>query len=104
MDGSDHYRKAEQLAAKAEEHLRQGDGQAAAWTALAQVHATLALATAPLGFDSEQDPPSHRVTPPMPEDESGRPIEISREAIRAAVENPQQPRQLWADLKNEGLT
>jgi len=48
MDGSDHYRKAEELAAKAEEHLGRGDGQdtAAVWAAVAQVHATLALATA----------------------------------------------------------
>jgi hypothetical protein len=48
MDGSDHYRKAEELAAKAEEYLGQGDGQdsAAVWAAVAQVHATLALATA----------------------------------------------------------
>ena len=48
MDGSDHYRKAEELAAKAEEHVGQGDGQdsAAVWAAVAQVHATLALATA----------------------------------------------------------
>jgi hypothetical protein len=48
MDGSDHYRKAEELAAKAEEYLGQGDGQesAAVWAAVAQVHATLALAAA----------------------------------------------------------
>jgi hypothetical protein len=48
MDGSDHYRKAEELAAKAEKYLGQEDGQgtAAVWAAGAQDHATLALAAA----------------------------------------------------------
>jgi hypothetical protein len=48
MDGSAHYRKAEELAAKAQEYLGQGDGQVSAgvWAAVAQVHATLALAAA----------------------------------------------------------
>lgn len=48
MDGPGHYRKAEQLAARADKLLGQGDGQgtAAAWAAAAQVHATLALAAA----------------------------------------------------------
>ena len=48
MTGPDHYRKAEELAAKAHEYLGQGDGQASAaiWTAVAQIHATLALAAA----------------------------------------------------------
>jgi hypothetical protein len=48
MDGPGHYRKAEQLAAKASEYLGRGDGQesAAVWAAVAQVHATLALAAA----------------------------------------------------------
>ena len=46
MDSSDHYRKAEELAAKAAEYLGQGDGQdtAGVWAAVAQVHATLAVA------------------------------------------------------------
>ena len=46
MDGPAHYRKAEELAAKAAEYLGQGDGQGAAgvWAAVAQVHATLAAA------------------------------------------------------------
>jgi hypothetical protein len=46
MDGPAHYRKAEELAAKAAEYLGQGDGQDAAgvWAAVAQVHATLAVA------------------------------------------------------------
>jgi hypothetical protein len=48
MDGPAHYRKAEELAAKAAEYLGRGDGQesAAVWAAVAQVHATLALAAA----------------------------------------------------------
>jgi len=48
MDGSDHCRKAGELAAKAEKYLGRGDGQdtAAVWAAVAQVHATLALAAA----------------------------------------------------------
>jgi hypothetical protein len=48
MTGEDHIRKAEELAAKAQEHLGQGEGQqtAAAWAAVAQVHALLALAEA----------------------------------------------------------
>jgi hypothetical protein len=48
MTGPDHYRKAEELAAKAHEYLGQGDGQhsAAVWAAVAQIHASLALAAA----------------------------------------------------------
>jgi hypothetical protein len=48
MTGPEHFRKAEQLAAKAGEYLGRGDGQdtAAVWAAVAQVHATLALAAA----------------------------------------------------------
>ena len=48
MTGPDHYRKAEELAAKADEYLGQGEGQhsAAVWAAVAQIHATLALAAA----------------------------------------------------------
>ena len=48
MTGPDHYRKAEELASKAYEYLGQGEGQhsAAVWAAVAQVHATLALAAA----------------------------------------------------------
>ena len=46
MDGPAHYRKAEELAAKAAEYLGHGDGQesASVWAAVAQVHATLAVA------------------------------------------------------------
>ena len=46
MDGPAHHRKAEELAEKAAEYLGQGDGQdaAAVWAAVAQVHATLAVA------------------------------------------------------------
>ena len=48
MTGPDHYRRAEELAAEAHNYLGQGDGQvtAAVWAAVAQVHATLALAAA----------------------------------------------------------
>jgi hypothetical protein len=46
MDGRAHFRKAEQFAEKAAEYLGHGDGQDAAsvWAAVAQVHATLAVA------------------------------------------------------------
>jgi hypothetical protein len=46
MTGPEHFRRAEQFAAKAEKYLGQGEGQdtAAVWAAVAQVHATLALA------------------------------------------------------------
>ena len=48
MTGAEHFRRAEELAAKAGEYLGRGDGQdsAAVWAAVAQVHATLALAAA----------------------------------------------------------
>jgi hypothetical protein len=44
MTGPEHFRRAEELAAKASEYLGRGDGQV--WAAVAQVHATLALAAA----------------------------------------------------------
>jgi hypothetical protein len=48
MTGPEYYRRAEQLAAKADEYLGQGEGQdtVGVWAAAAQVHATFALATA----------------------------------------------------------
>jgi hypothetical protein len=48
MTGLEHFRRAEQFAAQAEKYLGQGEGQdtAAVWAAVAQVHATLALAAA----------------------------------------------------------
>jgi hypothetical protein len=48
MTGEEHFRKAEELAQEAHKLLGHGDGQATAavWAAVAQVHATLALATA----------------------------------------------------------
>lgn len=48
MTGPEHFRRAEEFAAKASEYLGHGDGQdsAAVWAAVAQVHATLALAAA----------------------------------------------------------
>jgi hypothetical protein len=48
MTAPEHFRRAEELAEKASEYLGHGDGQdsAAVWAAVAQVHATLAVATA----------------------------------------------------------
>ena len=48
MNGEEHYRRAEELAAEAGKLLGHGDGQATAatWAAVAQVHATLAVAAA----------------------------------------------------------
>lgn len=48
MTGPDHYCKAEELAAKADGYLGRGEGQESAlvWAAVAQIHATLALAAA----------------------------------------------------------
>jgi hypothetical protein len=47
MKAEQHFREAEDAAAKAAELLSQADSQAAAvWATLAQVHATLALAAA----------------------------------------------------------
>jgi hypothetical protein len=47
MTGPDHDRKAEELTAKAHDYLGQGEGPSAAvWAAVAQIHATLALAAA----------------------------------------------------------
>jgi hypothetical protein len=54
MDGRAHFRKAEQFAEKAAEYLGHGDGQdtASVWAAVAQVHATLAVAA---GLEPEPD-------------------------------------------------
>ncbi len=48
MTGPEHFRRAEQFASEAEKYLGQGEGQdtASVWAAVAQVHATLALAAA----------------------------------------------------------
>jgi len=55
MDGRAHFRKAEQFAEKAAEYLGHGDGQdtASVWAAVAQVHATLAVAA---GLEPEPGP------------------------------------------------
>lgn len=57
MDGRAHFRKAEQFAEKAAEYLGHGDGQdtASVWAAVAQVHATLAVAA---GLEPESEPES----------------------------------------------
>ena len=51
MNGPEHYRRAEELAAEAHRLLGQGDGQATAgvWAAVAQTHAVLALAATAVG-------------------------------------------------------
>lgn len=48
MTGPEHFLRAEQLAEEAQNYLGQAEGQAAAavWSAVAQVHATLAVAAA----------------------------------------------------------
>ena len=48
MTGPEHYRQAEEFAAKAQEYLGRGEGQdsAAVWASVAQVHAILALTAA----------------------------------------------------------
>lgn len=48
MTGPDHYREAEELAAKANEYLGQGEGQdsATVGAAVAEIHATVALTAA----------------------------------------------------------
>jgi hypothetical protein len=58
MTGPDHYRKAEELTAKAHDYLGREEGQSAAvWAAVAQIHATLALAAATaLGDDGRGRP------------------------------------------------
>jgi hypothetical protein len=50
MTGPEHHRRPEELAGEAHRLLGQGDGQATAgvWAAVAQAHAALALAAAPL--------------------------------------------------------
>jgi hypothetical protein len=62
MDGRAHYRKAEQFAEKAAEYLGHGDGQdtASVWAAVAQVHATLAVAA---GLEPEPDPELEQAGP-----------------------------------------
>ena len=68
MTGPEHFRRAEELAAKAAEYLGQGDGQdsAAVWAAVAQVHATLAVAAATEAGSGSRERPEIRV-PGIPE-------------------------------------
>jgi hypothetical protein len=59
MAGPDHDRKAEELTAKAHDYLGRGEGQDSAdvWIAVAQIHATVALAAATaLGDDGRGRP------------------------------------------------
>ncbi len=57
MDGRDHYLYAQKFAEEAHRHLGQEDGRndAATWAALAQVHATLALAEATVVGQGHRD-------------------------------------------------
>ena len=68
MTGPEHFRRAEELAAKAGEYLGQGDGQdsAVVWAAVAQVHATLALAA------TSREPATSAGTRPRPGRSTGR--------------------------------
>jgi len=63
MTGPEHFRRAEDLAAKAAEYLGQGDGQesAAVWAAVAQVHATQAVAAANEAGPGSRERPENRV-------------------------------------------
>jgi hypothetical protein len=55
MTGPEHYRKAEELLGQAEELFKADEPSAATWAVgQAQVHATLALASALTDIDSEQ--------------------------------------------------
>jgi hypothetical protein len=72
MTAQEHFRRAEELAAKAAEYLGREGGQetAAAWAVVAQVHASLALAAAimqdPEGRQqSEAAAPSPAHLPPL---------------------------------------
>jgi hypothetical protein len=67
MNREQYFREAEKAAAKAAELLGQGDGQtsAAVWAAVAQVYATLALASAERGASSRGRPVPVPVTAAM---------------------------------------
>jgi hypothetical protein len=83
MDGPAHFRKAEEIAAKAAEYLGQGDGQdsAAVWAAVAQVHATLALAAATQNPRPRRAVPTPGRTSPVPT--PGRTSPVPQENKRA---------------------
>jgi len=71
MTGSEHFHRAEQLAEEADQHLAQEQGQAAAAVraAVAQVHATLAVAAAiAAGSANKGRPelPTPEIGPPLP--------------------------------------
>jgi hypothetical protein len=61
MTGPEHFLRAEQLAEEAHKHLGHGEGQATAavWAAVAQVHATLAVAAAIEAGSARRDRPEH---------------------------------------------
>jgi hypothetical protein len=67
MTGPEHFLRAEQLAEEAHNRLGQGDEQATAavWAAVAQLHATLAVAAAiEAGSGSRRGPVERREHPP----------------------------------------
>jgi hypothetical protein len=66
MDGPKHYTEAEVIAEQAEVALRKGDPDhlATAWVALAQVHATLALAAATAVESDMENASWHEVAGP----------------------------------------
>ena len=93
MDGRAHFRKAEQFAEKAAEYLGHGDGQdtASVWAAVAQVHATLAVAA---GLEPEPDPDPEQGRPPVSgliSDEEKATIRRMQERERAARGLDQSP-------------
>lgn len=93
MDGQAHFRKAEELAAKAAEYLGQGGGQdsAAVWAAVAQVHATLALAAATAAKDASA---AHDVrSPSQSRPVSAKELTDREHAAAARAERRNQPLQ-----------
>ncbi len=68
MNAEQYFREAEKAAAKAAELLGQGDDQAsaAAWAAVAQVYATLALAAVERGASGRERPGTPPVAYHMP--------------------------------------
>jgi hypothetical protein len=90
MAGEEHYRRAEELAAKAAEYLGQGDGQdsAAVWAAVTQVHATLALAVAMDGGSASRG----RLRAPAPRSAQPASLDRSQPPERGKLRAPKSDR------------